>query len=100
MVVTVMKIFFEKLQTRIVNYRDHKCFRNDRFRVDLLSELGQENIEQNEKGSQMPFINEDVKRQKQRNFCVSFLRKSKLEIFKRKLSVITIHFRKLLTAHS
>lgn len=85
---------------RIVNYRDHKCFRNDRFRADLLSELGQENIEQNEKGIQMPFINEDVKKQKQRNFCVSFLRKSKLEIFKRKLSVITIHFRKLLKAHS
>ena len=72
MVVTVMKIFFEKLQTRIVNYRDHKRFRNDRFRVDLLSELGQENKEQNEKGSQMPFINEDVKKQKQRNFVSHF----------------------------
>ena len=72
MVVTVMKIFFEKLQTRIGNYRDHKCFRNDRFRVDLLSELGQENKEQNEKGSQMPFINEDVKKQKQRNFVSHF----------------------------
>ena len=50
MTVTVMKTFFEKLQPRVVNYRDYKYFENDRFRTDLLSEFGKANIEEKENG--------------------------------------------------
>ena len=50
MTVTVMKTFFEKLQPRVVNYRDYKHFENDRFRTDLLSEFGKPNIVENENG--------------------------------------------------
>ena len=45
MTVTVMKATFEKLQPRVVNYRDYKYFENCRFRADLLSELSKANIE-------------------------------------------------------
>ena len=45
MAVTVLKTFFEKLQSRVVNYRDYKHFENDKFRTDLLSEFGMANIE-------------------------------------------------------
>ena len=45
MTVTVMKTFFEKLQPRVVNYRDYKYFENDRSRTDLLSEFGKGNTE-------------------------------------------------------
>ena len=48
--VTVMKATFEKLQPRVVNYRDYKYFENYRFRTDLLSELSKANIEENEEG--------------------------------------------------
>ena len=48
MTVTVMKAIFEKLQPRVVNYRDYKYFENYRFRADLLSELSKANIEGNE----------------------------------------------------
>ena len=41
--VIVMKTFFEKLQPRLVNYRDCKYFENDRFRTDFLSKLGKTN---------------------------------------------------------
>ena len=50
MTVTVMKILFEKLQPRVVNYRDYKHFENHKFRTDLLSELSKANIEENENG--------------------------------------------------
>ena len=50
MTVTVMKAIFEKLQSRLVNYRDYKYFGNYRFRADLLSELSKANIEENEEG--------------------------------------------------
>ena len=50
MTVTVMKATFEKLQPRVVNYRDYKYFENFRFRADLLFELSKENIEENEEG--------------------------------------------------
>ena len=50
MTVTAMKTFFEKLQPRVVYYRDYKHFENDKFRTDLLSELGKANIEENENG--------------------------------------------------
>ena len=50
MTVTVMKATFEKLQPRVVNYRDYKYFENCRFRADLLSELSKANIEENEEG--------------------------------------------------
>ena len=48
--VTVMKTFYEKLQPRVVNYRDYKYYENDRFRTDLLSEFGKENTEQMKNG--------------------------------------------------
>ena len=50
MTVTVMKATFEKLQPRVVTYRDYKYFENCKFRVDLLSELSKANIEENEEG--------------------------------------------------
>ena len=50
MKVTVMKIFFEKPQTRVVNYSDYKYFENDRFRTDLFSEFSKANIEEKENG--------------------------------------------------
>ena len=50
MTVTAMKTLFEKLQPRVVNYRDHKYFKNDRFRTDLLSQFDKANIEENENG--------------------------------------------------
>ena len=43
-----MKTFFEKLQLRVVNYRDYRYFENDKFRTDLLSEFGKTNIEEKE----------------------------------------------------
>ena len=50
MTTTVMKGFFEKIQSKVVNYRNYKYFENDRLKIDLLSELGQINIEENENG--------------------------------------------------
>ena len=50
MTVTVMKTIFEKLQPRVVNYRDYKYFENDRFRTGLLSEFGKANIKEKENG--------------------------------------------------
>ena len=50
MTATVMKATFEKLQPRVVNYRDYKYFENCRFRADLLSELIKVDIEENEEG--------------------------------------------------
>ena len=44
MTATVMKGIFEKLQPRVVNYRDYKYFENVRFRADLLSELSKADI--------------------------------------------------------
>lgn len=42
--------FFEKLQPKLVNYREYNCFENDRFRVYLLLELGNANIEEKRNG--------------------------------------------------
>ena len=36
MTVTVMKMHFQKLQPRVINYRDYKHFQNENFREDLL----------------------------------------------------------------
>ena len=44
MTATVMNGIFEKLQPRVVNYRDYKYFENVRFRADLLSELSKADI--------------------------------------------------------
>ena len=49
MTVIVLKTFFEKLQPRVVNYRDYKYFEYDRFRTDLFSELDKANIEEEQK---------------------------------------------------
>ena len=45
-----MKTFLEKLQIRLVNYRDYKHFKTDKCRTDLLSKLGKANIEEKETG--------------------------------------------------
>ena len=45
MIVTVMKATFEKLQPRVVNYRDCMYFEDCRFWADLLSELSKANVE-------------------------------------------------------
>ena len=45
-----IKATFEKLQPRVVNYKDWKCFENDRFGADVLSELSTTNTEKNEEG--------------------------------------------------
>ena len=50
MTVTVTKTLFEKLQPRVVSYRDYKHFENDKFRTGLLSEFGKANIKENENG--------------------------------------------------
>ena len=50
MTVTLMKTFFWTLHLRVVKYRDYIYFENDRFRIDLLSELGKANIEEKEEG--------------------------------------------------
>ena len=130
MTVTAMKTFFEKLQPRVVYYRDYKHFENDKFRTDLLSEFGKANIEENEnglnnllnacirildihaprkqkysRGNHMPFMNKALSKEimrrtrlrnkflkdrseenkkkysKQRNYCVSLMRKSKSDSF-------------------
>ena len=39
MSVTIMKASFQRLQSRIINYRDYRRFQNDVFREELLSEL-------------------------------------------------------------
>ena len=50
MTVTVMKTFFEKLQPRVVKYRNYKYFENGKFRTDLLSEFDKTNIEEKKTG--------------------------------------------------
>ena len=147
MTVTIMKIFFEKLQPRVVSYRDYKHFENDKFRTDLLLKFGKANLEENEnglnnlftaskrildthvprkqkyaRGNCMLFMNNALSKEimtrtrlrnnflkgrseenkkkysKQRNYCVSPLRKSKSDYFvMRKISTITKHFGKLLS---
>ena len=39
MVVTVLKQYFKKKETKVIKYRKHKNFCNDRFRSQLLNEL-------------------------------------------------------------
>ena len=48
--VTIMKVSFQRLQPRIVNYRDYRRFQNDVFRAELLSELLKVIIRENEEG--------------------------------------------------
>ena len=50
MAVTAMKTFFEKLQPRVVNYRDYEYFQNDKFRIDLLSEFVKAKIKEKKNG--------------------------------------------------
>ena len=49
MTVIVLKTFFEKLQPRVINYRDYKYFEYDRFRTDLFSEFDKANIDEEQK---------------------------------------------------
>ena len=50
MTVTIMKASFQRLQPRIINYRDYRRFQNDVFREELLSELLNVSIGENEEG--------------------------------------------------
>ena len=126
MTVTIMKASFQRLQSRIINYRDYRRFQNDAFREELLSEFLNLNIgeneegfsnfleiskknvnyhapckQQNARGNHLPLINKTLSKEtmnrtrlrnkflknrnnynkkvfsKQRNFCVSLVRKSK-----------------------
>ena len=52
-----MRTFFEKLQPRVVNYREYRYFENDRFKTDLLSELGKANIEKKKKNGLNSLLN-------------------------------------------
>ena len=126
MTVTIMKASFQRLQPRIINYRDYRRFQNDVFREELLSELLDVSIGENEedfsnfldickknvnyhapckqnyvRGNHLPFMNKTLSKEimkrtrlrnkflknkndynkrefsKQRNYCVSVVRKSK-----------------------
>ena len=121
-----MKVSFQRLQPRIINYRDYRRFQNDVFREELLSELLNVSIGENEegfsnfldickknvnyhapckqkyaRGNHLPFMNKTLSKEimkrtrlrnkflknkndynkrefsKQRNYCVSLVRKSK-----------------------
>ena len=48
MTVTIMKASFQRLQPRIINYRDYRRLQNDVFREELLSELVDVSIGENE----------------------------------------------------
>ena len=124
---TVMKMHFQKLQPRVINYRDYKHFLNENFRKDLLLGLSKLNIRSNcdgfietcmeivnqqaslkqkhVQGNHLPFMiktlskeimtrtmlrnrflknrTEENKRKytKQRNHCVSLLKKIKSEYY-------------------
>ena len=43
-----MKIYFQKLQPRVINYREYKHFQNENFTKDLLFELSRLNIRNND----------------------------------------------------
>ena len=45
MTLTVTKMTFQKLKLRVMNYRDYKHFKNERFRDDLLSEISNSYLE-------------------------------------------------------
>ena len=50
MVVTVMKTNFQKLESKIINYRNCRYFSNDRFREKVTSELSEVVSENSDKG--------------------------------------------------
>ena len=130
MVVTVMMTNFQKLEPKIINYRNYRYFSNDRFREKVTSELSKVVLENSDKcfnkfldvckealnmyaplkkkyirGNNSPFMNrilskEIMKRSrlrnkflkskseadkknyvKQRNYCVSLLRRTKKEYY-------------------
>ena len=49
-IITTMKIHFQKLQPRVINYRDYEHFQNENFREDLLFELPKLNIRNKDDG--------------------------------------------------
>ena len=129
MTVTVMKTTFQKLDPKIIHYRDYRKYCNDSFRQDLLSTLVMENInlsnglqkfigiciktmdkfaprkKKYSRGNNMQFMNKSLCRAhmkrtrlrkcylknrseqnrlsyvKQRNYCVSLLRKTKKDYY-------------------
>ena len=50
MVVTVMKTNFQKLESKIINYRNYTYFSNDRFKEKVTSELSKVVSENSDKG--------------------------------------------------
>ena len=50
MVVTVMKTNLQKLEPKIINYRNYRYFSNDRFREKVTSELSKVVLENSDKG--------------------------------------------------
>ena len=50
MVVTVMKTSFERLKSRVINYRDYKTFETKLFREGLLYEFSNATLEENADG--------------------------------------------------
>ena len=50
MTITVMRMHFQKLQPRVINYSDYKHFQNEIFREDLLFELSKLNIRNDDDG--------------------------------------------------
>ena len=93
MTLTVMRKSFKKYQPKTVNYRSYKNFFNEKYREKSINNLSKEN--------QIPFFNKELSKTimtrtnsrniflqnrneknricyaKQRNFCVSLLRKTK-----------------------
>ena len=45
-----MKTNFQKLEPKIINYRNYRYFFNDRFREKVTSELSKVNLENSDKG--------------------------------------------------
>ena len=39
MIVTVLKIYFQKREAKVINYRDYRNFSNDEFRQEVLKDI-------------------------------------------------------------
>ena len=50
MTVIAMKASFQRLQPRIINYKDYKCFQNNLFRKELLCKFLDVSIDESEEG--------------------------------------------------
>ena len=50
MTVTITKMTFQKLEPRIINYRDYRFFDNVRYKNDLLQQISNSYLEFNDNG--------------------------------------------------